>query len=81
MEASCLGKRKRTRGVRGLAAAWLGNSAHLWMWDEKAMAEKLRQHGFKDIRKAAFGDAEDGKFNEVENAGRFSGCLAMQCRK
>ena len=25
--------------------------------------------------------AEDGKFNEVENAGRFSGCLAMQCRK
>ena len=81
MEASCLGKKERPRGVRELAVAWLGNSAHLWMWDEKAMTEQLRKHGFVDIRRAALGDAEDRKFREVEVAERFNGCLAMQCRK
>jgi hypothetical protein len=81
MEASCLGKKKRVRGMRGLVTEWLGNSAHLWMWDEKAMREQLGNHGFKDIRRAVFGDAEDNKFHEVEDVERFKGCLAMQCRK
>jgi SAM-dependent methyltransferase len=81
MEASCLGKKSRVRGLRGLIVGWLGNSAHLWMWDEKAMAEQLREHGFKDIRRATLGDAEDRTFNTVEDKGRFDGCLAMQCRR
>jgi hypothetical protein len=81
MEVSCLGRKHRARGVRGLVTDWLGNSAHLWMWDEKAMTEQLRQHGFQDIRKARFGDAENRRFNDVEDRGRFDGCLAMQCRK
>jgi SAM-dependent methyltransferase len=81
MESSCLGKKKRVLGMRGLVMQWLGNSAHLWMWDEKSMGEKLRNHGFKDIRRAVFGDAEDNKFHEVEDVERFNGCLAMQCRK
>jgi len=76
-----LGKKKRVRGLRGLIVEWLGNSAHLWMWDEKSMREQLLRHGFKDIRRASFGDAEDARFNEVEDIGRFNRCLAMQCRK
>lgn len=81
MEKSCLGVKRRLRGIRGLLTAWLGNSAHLWMWDEKSMTEALQKNGFISIRRATFGDAEDGRFNEVEEIGRFSGCLAMQCRK
>lgn len=81
MEASCLGIKRRPRGVRGLTTAWLGNSAHLWMWDEKAMVAELTKHGFTNIRRAAFGDSADRNFDAVEDPGRFAGCLAMECRK
>jgi predicted SAM-dependent methyltransferase len=81
MEDSYLGKKHRSRGIGGLISTWLGNSTHLWMWDEKSMTEQLHKHGFQNIRGAAFGDAEDKRFNEVEDIRRFSGCLAMQCQK
>lgn len=81
MGNSYLGVKTRPRGLSGLVRTWLGNSAHLWMWDERSLGAKLRAHGFKEVRRAAFGDAEDKKFNEVEDAGRFANCLAMQCRK
>jgi hypothetical protein len=81
MEASYLGKKRRARGLRGFVAEWLGNSAHMWMWDEKAMVEQLRHHGFIDIRRATFGDAQDRRFDEVEDKARFDGCLAIECRR
>lgn len=81
MESSYLGCKQRSRGLQGLFTHWLGNSAHLWMWDEKAVGLKLARHGFTNIRRAAFGDAEDQTFYEVEDKARFEGCLAMQCRK
>jgi len=51
------------------------------MWDERSLGERLRRHGFVDIRRAAFGDADDPRFAEVEELSRFDGYLAMQCRK
>jgi hypothetical protein len=51
------------------------------MWDQKAMTAKLAEHGFTDIRRASLGDADDKRFNDVEDKGRFVGSLAMQCRK
>jgi hypothetical protein len=81
MQASGLGREQRASGVSGLLRDWMGNSAHLWMWDERSLAERLRQHGFVDIRRATFGDAEDPRFAEVEEISRFEGFLAMQCRK
>ncbi len=81
MQDTYLGTKHRARGLRGLVVYSLGNSAHLWLWDEKSMAKKLAEHGFKDIRRARFGDAEDPRFNDVEEESRFTGCLAMQCRK
>lgn len=81
MEASCLGKKHRAKNMRGFVTEWFGNSAHLWMWDEKAMREQLIKHGFNDIRRASFGDAEDKNFISVEDNDRFTGCLAMQCRR
>ena len=76
-----LGREERSRGFVGLLKDWIGNSAHLWMWDERSLAARLRQHGFVDIRRAALGDSEDPRFAEVEEASRFEGNLAMQCRK
>jgi hypothetical protein len=60
---------------------WLANSAHLWMWDERSVGDKLREHGFREIRRPVFGHAEDKKFSAVEDEERFAGCLAMECRK
>jgi len=81
MEVSDLGRVRRPRGLRAFVLAWLGNSAHLWMWDEKSMTAALRRAGFEHIRRASFGDAEDGWFSRVEDPVRFEGCLAIQCRK
>jgi predicted SAM-dependent methyltransferase len=81
MEKSCLGHKHRPRGMIGFIKTWLSNSNHLWMWDERSITARLKQHGFYNIRRTQFGDAEDKKFNEVEDKGRFEGCLAMQCSK
>lgn len=79
MEVSYLGRKQRPRGIIGLIKERLGNSAHLWMWDERSMVEKLKEHGFTQIRRCTFGDAADQKFREVEEKLRFDGCLAIQC--
>ena len=76
-----LGHQARSRGLRGALVAWLGNSRHLWMWDEPAMRAELDAAGFVDARRASFGDSPDSMFALVEDAGRFTGCLAMECRK
>lgn len=81
MSKSCLGRTTRPRGVRGFFREWLGNSAHLWMWDEASMTMKLREHGFRQIRRVTFGDSDDAAFAAVEDKARFLNCLAMQACK
>jgi predicted SAM-dependent methyltransferase len=81
MESSALGTVRRSRGLRGILQAWLGNSAHRWMWDERSLAARLRQHGFVNIRRAAHGDSEDPRFADVENPDRFIDALAIQCAR
>ena len=81
LESSGLGTKHRSRTPSALVARALGTSAHLWMWDEKPMRAELQRAGFESIRRAAFGDSEDARFKEVEQADRFVGALAMQCTK
>jgi len=81
MEKSHLGQTRRARGWRGLLEGWLGNSRHLWMWDEKAMKVALEAAGFRRIRRAQFHDSEDPRFQEVEEESRFQDCLAMEAQK
>jgi len=81
MEASYLGRKTRSRTIAGILRDWWGNSAHLWMWDEKSMRQELNICGFVQIRRAGLNDSEDPRFKDVEDSGRFEGCLAMQCRK
>jgi len=54
--------------IRGI----LGNSDHLWMWDEASIADALRRVGFAEVRRCSFGDATDPAFALVESADRFT---------
>jgi hypothetical protein len=79
MEQACLGKRARPRTLRAFVRDWVGNSSHLWMWDFKSMSAELSKSGFRRIRRAEFGDSEDPRFNDVEEADRWKDCLGMEC--
>jgi len=81
MESSRLGRPSRPRGAVGFIREWLGNSHHLWMWDYPAMAAELQEAGFRNIRRAAFGDATDPLFADVEEIGRWDNCLGVECVK
>ena len=85
MRATYLGKETRPRGAAGFLRTAIGNSAHLWMYDEALMRSLLTDAGFVDIRRCKFGDAEDPKFALVEEEGRFydngNEELAMEARR
>ena len=51
------------------------------MWDYGSLARELRETGFRDIRRAAFGDSENAGFKGVEDPQRWDGCLGIECRK
>ncbi len=85
MVSTHLGHVARPKGLLASIKAMLGNSNHLWMWDEEAMTEELHKAGFTAIRRCAIGDSRDVMFAHVEEAGRFLDGdipeLAMECRK
>lgn len=80
MEDSYLGHHVRPKGLKGLLVSALGNSHHLWMWDYSSMNRELAEAGFTDIRRAEFGDSSDPMFTHVEEEGRWTNCLGMECR-
>jgi Methyltransferase domain len=81
MERSLLGVEDRPRRLTKFVRDWLGNSRHLWMWDYRSLAVELENVGFSAIRRASFGDAEDPRFNDVEESDRWHNCLGLECRK
>lgn len=81
MQETSLGQEKRSRSLVGFLATWLGNSQHLWMWDFRSVRRELQDVGFKEIRRAQFGDSKDDKFKEIEDMIRWENCLGIECRK
>jgi hypothetical protein len=81
MRESLLGVESQPVGLNKLGRMMFGRSAHLWMWDEKNMAFELAEAGFTDIRRAQFGDNPDPHFRDVEDEGRWTNCLGMECRR
>jgi predicted SAM-dependent methyltransferase len=86
MEYTGLGRRSRPQGVLAAIREHWGNSRHLWMWDEESMRDALSNAGFREIRRAKFGDNSDARFQEVETAeawGITGGyeILGMECTK
>jgi len=60
-------------------ARLFGNSRHRWMWDEKSLAQVLRNTGFTNIRSCAFGD--NSVFQQVESADRYDFSVALEAGK
>jgi hypothetical protein len=81
MQETYLGHLTRPRGLRALLRAFVGNSAHLWMWDYKAISRELAEAGFAEIRRAQFGDSAEARFREVEELGRWDGNLGVECTR
>ena len=71
MRHTYLGLEVRPRTILQKLRSLLGNSAHLWMWDEPSMRGALADAGFVDIRQCRFGDCEDPMYAAVERADRF----------
>lgn len=87
MEGSHLGSRTRGRDIVSRVRDQLGNSKHLWMWDERSLRSELEMARFVSIRRCDHNDSADPAFRAVEDKGRFFdtglGCreLAMECMK
>jgi SAM-dependent methyltransferase len=71
MDAAILGRRIRPTGLIGIVQDYLGNHAHLWMYDFPALKALLEQAGFSRVRRCEFGDAPDPLFSLVEEHDRF----------
>jgi hypothetical protein len=81
MRDARLGREVRPKGLIAWLREWIGNSAHLWMWDFKSIASELDSAGFVGIRRAQFGDSADPRFKEVEDVGRWDSCLGVECHR
>jgi hypothetical protein len=81
LQESSLGVERRARGWEGLLRAWWGNSAHLWMWDFESIRLELESIGFRNIRRAVYGDSKEARFADVEDEDRWRGCLGVECTK
>ena len=87
MHSTYLGAESRPRSALGHLRRMVGNSSHLWMWDEHAMGAELARVGFVAIRRCALGDADDRMFDRVEHPDRFHDQefdipeVAMEARK
>jgi predicted SAM-dependent methyltransferase len=76
-----LGRETCPRGLGGFIYSWLRTSAHHWMWDYASLAQALLDHGFKSVRRCAFGDCEDRMFDLVESKHRFENAVAVEARR
>jgi hypothetical protein len=66
-----LGQERRPRTLMQHLRQLIGNSQHLWMWDEHSMTAELERAKFIAIRRCDFGDSADQMFSRVEDFGRF----------
>lgn len=87
MKSCYLGLERRSHSLLGRLQDAIGNSIHLWMWDENSLRLALKEAGFDQIRRCSYGDAVSPEFKLVEDPERFidseSGNLevALEARK
>ena len=81
MRATGLGLEERARTPFKMLTSLLGNSQHYWLWDFKSASAELSGAGFKNIRRARFGDSADPRFSEVEEQVKWDNNLGIECTK
>ena len=80
MMETMLGLRARPRTLLGRLRSLIGNSDHLWMYDEAAMCALMEKVGFAGVRRCDLGDASEAAFSRVEAADRFKD-MSLGCRE
>lgn len=81
LEETRLGVPHRPRSTAERLRQALGNSHHLWMWDYRALALELQINGFRDVRRAIYGDSSSSFFHDIEDRGRWEGAVGVECRR
>jgi len=81
MEQTLLGIKVRPRGLKKFVTSYLGNSHHLWMWDQYSLEEELNKAGFASVRVCKYNDSADIVFAEVESEGRFINSICLEAVK
>ncbi|MEM6681503.1 MAG: class I SAM-dependent methyltransferase [Pseudomonadota bacterium] len=81
MKSTHLGVKSRPKSVKQKVVSSFGNSAHLWLWDYKSLEQALCDAGFRNIRRARYGDSGDEVFNSVEDESRWTNALGWHCQK
>lgn len=81
MKETLLGYETRERGVTGFLRGWLGNSRHLWMWDDKSIQSELLKVGFSEVRRAHYHDSIFSCFREVEYEDRTKDAVIIEAIK
>lgn len=71
LRATLLGKEDRLSRLSSILRDTMGNSSHLWMWDETSITQELKRVGFNRIRRCNCGDSGIPMFDAVEEASRF----------
>jgi SAM-dependent methyltransferase len=77
---SGLGFERRPRTVMQRVREWLGNSRHLWLWDDLSMGKALRECGFDSPRVVRYRDSGDAIFDELEQGVTWELALGMEVR-
>ena len=81
MKSTQLGVPARERGLMGVIRPIIGNSKHMWMWDEMSLTKALTDAGFTGIRRAGYRDSGIPEFDSVEREDRWDAALGLQCTK
>lgn len=83
MRITYLGKEHRQRDILSFIKDWLAGNIHLWMYDYNSLSLELSKAGFKNIRRAKFGDSgiDIFIFSDVEDPERWTLELGIQCQK
>jgi SAM-dependent methyltransferase len=80
LETAGLGFERRPRTLMQRVREWLGNSRHLWSWDDLSMGKALRDCGFESPRVVQYRDSGDAIFDELEQGVTWGLALGMEVR-
>ncbi|MEQ8538037.1 MAG: methyltransferase domain-containing protein [Coleofasciculus sp. D1-CHI-01] len=81
MRITWLGKEYRKKDMFSFLKECLTGNIHLWMFDYNSLCLELKSAGFKNIRRARFGDSNIDVFCDVEDPKRWTLELGIQCYK
>jgi len=81
LNATMLGLKNRPKRLKDFIITFMGNSHHLWMWDQYALKNELEKAGFVKVRKCLYNDSKNRMFQLVEDKSRFINAIAFEAVK